>query len=62
MTERFYQQFQPIYENVDTLYDMFKIKENLYKTLWEYVRKGSKVSLEEVLAKAEQQLMVQLYE
>ena len=41
---------------------MSKIKENLYKTLWGYVQKGSKVSLEEVLAKAEQQLMVQLYE
>lgn len=62
LVERFYQQFQPIYENVDTLYDMSKIKENLYKTLWGYVQKGSKVSLEEVLAKAEQQLMVQLYE
>lgn len=60
--ENFYAQLNTVYASVDTLYDMFKIKENLYKTLWAYVRKDSKVSLEETLAKAEQQLMVQLYE
>lgn len=62
LNETFYAQLNTVYASVDTLYDMNKIKESLYKTLWAYVQKGSKISLEETLEKADQQLMVQLYE
>lgn len=58
----FYNQMNQVYGNVDALYDMEKIKEDLYKKLWNYVRKGSDADLDEILNQAEQSIWLKLNE
>ena len=58
----FYHQMDQVYDNVDALYDMEKIKEDLYKKLWNYVSKGSNEDLEEILSQAEQSIWLKLNE
>lgn len=58
--EEFYRQFERIYTSVDTLYDMNKLKEDLWRPLWDYVE-GQK-TLDQALEQAEQNLRLRLYE
>lgn len=59
---RFYDAIDAIYQQIDTLYDMNKIKETLYKTMWNYVRAGADTPIDSYLDQAERQILLQLYE
>lgn len=60
--DRFYDAIDVIYQQIDTLYDMNKIKETLYKTMWNYVRSGPDTPIDDYLDQAERQILLQLYE
>ena len=54
------EEMQAVYENIDVMYDMGEIKEILWLTLCDYM--DGELSLDEVLAKSEEALLIRINE